>query len=172
VSTPLPAPRSDLGCHIDGFIATQAQTIVVAADFEAPVAAGKASDVIAAARTCFDAAIRLIRPGKDVAEVAKTLEAIAEAYGCSLVEGVMSHQMKQFTIDANKCVLNKVTPEHRVENEEFEENEVYAIDIVVSTGGQRRRLGSGAACGRGREGRPGPLAAVGGMVPVQWPLRG
>jgi methionine aminopeptidase len=143
-------PRSDLGCHIDGFIATQAQTIVVAADFEAPVS-GKAADVIAAARTCFDAAIRLIRPGKHVADVAKTLEAIAEVYGCSLVEGVMSHQMKQFTIDANKCVLNKVTPEQRVENEEFEENEVYAIDIVVSTGARscaRPCAGAAGACRR------------------------
>jgi methionine aminopeptidase len=106
---------------------------VVAADFQAPVT-GKAADVIAAARTCFDAAIRLIRPGKSVADVSKTLDAIAQVYGCNLVEGVMTHQMKQFTIDANKCVLNKTTPEHRVENEEFEENEVYAIDIVVSSG--------------------------------------
>lgn len=96
--------------------------------------------MIAAARTCFDAAIRLIRPGKSVADVSKTLDAIAQVYGCNLVEGVMTHQMKQFTIDANKCVLNKTTPEHRVENEEFEENEVYAIDIVVSSGASRRSL--------------------------------
>jgi methionine aminopeptidase len=131
------AACSDLGCHIDGFIASHAQTIVVAADFDAPVT-GKAADVISAARTCFDAAIRLIRPGKSVADVSKTLDAIAQVYGCNLVEGVMTHQMKQFTIDANKCVLNKISPEHRVENEEFEENEVYAIDIVVSTGANRR----------------------------------
>lgn len=46
----------------------------------------------------------------------------------------MSHEMKQFVIDGNKCVLNKPTPEAKVEDTEFEENEVYAIDIVVSTG--------------------------------------
>jgi curved DNA binding protein len=42
--------------------------------------------------------------------------------------------MKQFVMDGNKCVLNKPSPEHRVEDAEFEENEVYAVDIVISTG--------------------------------------
>ena len=59
---------------------------------------------------------------------------IAEAYGCSLVEGVMSHQVKQFVIDANKCVLNKPTPDAKVEDGTFEENEAWVIDIVLSTG--------------------------------------
>lgn len=57
-----------------------------------------------------------------------------EPFGCQLVEGVMSHQMKQHIIDGNKCVLNRTSPEHRVEDAEFEPNEVYAVDIVVSTG--------------------------------------
>jgi len=65
-------------------------------------------------------------------QVSATLQQIAEAYGTSLVEGVLSHQLKQFVIDGNKCVLNKPTPDHRAEDGEFEENEVYGIDILVS----------------------------------------
>ena len=65
-------------------------------------------------------------------QVSGVLQQIAEAYGTSLVEGVLSHQLKQFVIDGNKCVLNKPTPEHRAEDGEFEENEVYGIDILVS----------------------------------------
>lgn len=53
---------SDLGCHIDGFIATQAQTVLVAASFDTPVT-GKAADLLEAARTAFNAAIRLVKPG-------------------------------------------------------------------------------------------------------------
>ncbi len=124
--------RSDLGCHIDGFIATHAQTVVIQSA-DAPIT-GKAADLLAATRTAYEAALRLIRPGKKVSDVAGTLQKIAEAYGCTLVEGDMSHQMKQFVIDGNKCVLNRPTPEHKVEDQEFEENEVYAIDIVMSTG--------------------------------------
>lgn len=48
--------------------------------------------------------------------------------------GVMSHQMKQHVIDGNKCILSKSSPDQRVEDSLFEENEVYAVDIVVSTG--------------------------------------
>jgi len=125
--------KIDLGVHIDGFIATVAQTIVVQDSADAPVT-GRAADVISAARTAFDAALRLIRPGKRVSDVAATLQAIAEAYGCNVVEGVLTHQMKQFIIDGNKCVLNKPSPENKVEDAEFEENEVYAVDIVISTG--------------------------------------
>lgn len=80
------------------------------------------------------------------AQVPGTLQQVAEAYGVNLVEGVLSHQLKQFVIDGNKCVLNKATPEHRVEDGEFEENEVYAIDIVVR--GCASYFPSRSVCGR------------------------
>lgn len=64
-----------------------------------------------------------------------------------MVEGVLSHQMKQFVIDANKCVLNRPSlPDTRAEDGEFEENEVYAVDIVVSTGEGRTRVRLQHAC--------------------------
>ena len=50
------------------------------------------------------------------------------------MEGVLSHQLKQFVIDGNKVVLSISNPDTRVDDAEFEENEVYAIDIVTSTG--------------------------------------
>ncbi len=65
---------------------------------------------------------RLLCP--QVSDVAPVLGSIAEAYGVNLVEGVMSHQMSQFIIDGNKCVLNKPGPDAKVEDAEFEENEV------------------------------------------------
>ena len=53
---------SDLGCHIDGFIAVVAHTHVLQ---EGPVT-GRAADVIAAASTAAEVALRLVRPGKKV----------------------------------------------------------------------------------------------------------
>lgn len=76
-----PWPRSDLGCHIDGYIAQAAHSLVVASDPSAPVT-GRAADAILCAQTCFDAAARLMRPGKKASEVAGPLNKIAEAYGC------------------------------------------------------------------------------------------
>lgn len=49
-----------MGCHIDGFIAVVAHTHVLR---EGPVT-GRAADVIAAANTAAEVALRLVRPGK------------------------------------------------------------------------------------------------------------
>ena len=53
---------SDMACHIDGFIAAVAHTHVLQ---EGPVT-GRAADVIAAANTAAEVALRLVRPGKKV----------------------------------------------------------------------------------------------------------
>lgn len=67
-------------------------------------------------------------------EVTEAIQKVAAAYDCKIVEGVLSHQLKQFVIDGNKVILSITNPETRVDDAEFEENEVYAIDIVTSTG--------------------------------------
>jgi len=130
--------KIDLGAHIDGFVAVTAHTLLVQG--AAGPVTGPAADVIMAAQTCAEVAMRMVKPGKMVSAIPEQLEKVVEAYGCNLVEGVMSHQMKQFVIDGNKVVLNKVSPEHRVEDSEFEEFEVYAIDVVVSNGDGKAKM--------------------------------
>jgi methionine aminopeptidase len=66
--------------------------------------------------------------------VSDAIQKVAAAYDCKIVEGVLSHQLKQFVIDGNKAILSVSNPETRVDDAEFEENEVYSIDIVTSTG--------------------------------------
>ncbi|KAL3699035.1 hypothetical protein R1sor_017057 [Riccia sorocarpa] len=128
--------KIDLGCHIDGFVTVVAHTHVVQ---EGPVT-GRAADVLAAANTAAEVALRLVRPGRKNKDVTEALQKVAAAYDCKIAEGVLSHQMKQFVIDANKVILSVSNPETRVDDAEFEENEVYAIDIVTSTGEGKPRL--------------------------------
>jgi len=106
---------------------------------EGPVT-GRAADVLAAAHTAAEVALRLVRPGKKNKDVTEAIQKVAAAYDCKIAEGVLSHQMKQFVIDANKVILSVSNPETRVDDAEFEENEVYAIDIVTSTGYGKPRL--------------------------------
>ncbi|PWA79319.1 ERBB-3 BINDING PROTEIN 1 [Artemisia annua] len=182
--------KIDMGCHIDGFIAVVAHTHVLQ---EGPVT-GRAADVIAAANTAAEVALRLVRPGKKLfnvvfphrsllelnsfpildgffvrlwsysddafnshsytdreshlpffriyrnQDVTEAIQKVAAAYDCKIVEGVLSHQLKQFVIDGNKVVLSVANPDTRVDDAEFEENEVYAIDIVTSTGDGKPKL--------------------------------
>lgn len=75
--------------------------------------------------------ICLLSQNKDVSDA---IQKVAAAYDCKIVEGVLSHQLKQFVIDGNKAILSVSNPDTRVDDAEFEENEVYSIDIVTSTG--------------------------------------
>ncbi|KAL7590189.1 hypothetical protein Lser_V15G39374 [Lactuca serriola] len=128
--------KIDMGCHIDGFIAVVGHTHVLQ---QGPVT-GRAADAIAAANTAAEVALRLVKPGKKNQDVTEAIQKVAAAYDCKIVEGVLSHQLKQFVIDGNKVVLSVSNPETRVDDAEFEENEVYAIDIVTSTGEGKPRL--------------------------------
>merc|ERR1712228_858960 len=49
-------------------------------------------------------------------------------------QGVLSHQLKKHAIDGNRVIINAETPEQMVDEFEFELNEVYCIDIVMSSG--------------------------------------
>ncbi|KAJ6742316.1 ERBB-3 BINDING PROTEIN 1 [Salix viminalis] len=128
--------KIDLGCHIDGFIAVVGHTHALQSG---PVT-GRAADVIAAANTAAEVALRLVRPGKKNKDVTEAIQKVAAAYDCKIVEGVLSHQLKQFVIDGNKVILSVSNSDTRVEDAEFEENEVYAVDIVTSTGEGKPKL--------------------------------
>jgi len=125
--------KLDLGAHVDGFVATVAHTVVLMGDMNAPVT-GVQADVMAAAVTAGEAAIRKLRPGCNAADVGKAIERVAEDFGVNVVEGVLTHSMKRFVIDGNKVILNKPSPELKAGDETIEVNEVYALDIVLSSG--------------------------------------
>jgi methionine aminopeptidase len=62
------------------------------------------------------------------------VDAIAAAYGVTAVQGVLSHQVKKHVIDGNRVIANKTTIEHKVDEVTLEANDVFAFDVVMSTG--------------------------------------
>jgi len=124
--------KLDMGVHIDGFIAMVANTVMVSAD-GAP-ATGRKADVMMAVAVAAEAALATIKPECSNKDVTAVIERAAAAFNVNVVEGVLSHQMKQHVIDGNKVILAKESAEHRVEEEEIEELDVFAIDIIFTTG--------------------------------------
>lgn len=125
--------KIDLGCHIDGFVAQIAHTIVIGATAAKKVT-GKKAEVIVAARKCFDAAIRLIKEGNVNTQVTKMIGQISAVYKVNPVEGVLSHRVKKHMIDGDDAIINKETTDQKVEEHKFEKHEVYVIDVILSTG--------------------------------------
>lgn len=132
------AVKIDLGVHIDGMCAMVAHTVLLGADGTAPVT-GPQADVIAAAHQAAEVALRLIKPGNKNTAVTEAIEKVAEAYGVKAVGGVQSTQLKPFMLEAEKTIALRRDPEQRVDEVTFEANEVYAIDIAMTTGDGKPR---------------------------------
>jgi len=127
--------KLDLGAHIDGFIAVVAHTWVLGATAEAPVT-GRKADVMMAAHLASEAALRLVKPGMENTEVTETINKIGEAFECKPCEGMVSHNLEQNIVDGEKTINNCLNEAQSKDSEthEFKLHEVYAVDVLVSTG--------------------------------------
>jgi len=125
-----------VGVHIDGYSAVLAHTLIVAdaKDEKTKVMTGKAAQVVTAAYTAAEVALRLLKDGNTNTQVTDAIAKVASSFKVQAVQGVLSHQMKHFIIDGSKVILNRADPEQKVDEIKFETNEVYALDIVMSTG--------------------------------------
>lgn len=136
--------KIDLAVHIDGYIASIAFSHVVGATKENPVT-GRKADVIRAAYTALDAAMRLIKGGVDNFKVTDVIQKAAEEYQCKPVEGMLSHQLYRNQFEGKKSIIQNPNEAQKREHEksEFDVNEVYALDILVSTGeGKAKEISS------------------------------
>jgi curved DNA binding protein len=133
--------KVDLGVHIDGYVATTAHTWILPL-LDAPEGhqfTGKMADVVCAAYYASECALHLLQPGRTNTEVTKMIRAVADCFHVNPVEAVLSHRMKQNCIDANDVILNREEVDQHVEEFKFEINQVYGIDILMSTGEGKTR---------------------------------
>jgi len=145
-STPLKTGdivKVDLGVHIDGYLAVAAQTFAVGNEESTtphPIT-GRVADAYAAALVASDCALRLLKPGNKNNQVSEIIDKVCKDFNVKAVQGVLSHQLKRNLIDGDKVIINRQEVEQKVDECEFQVNEVYAIDIVMSTGeGKPREL--------------------------------
>lgn len=126
--------KVDLGAHIDGFIAVVAHTIVVGSSGNKVT--GRKADAILAAHYASQAALRLLKPGNETYAITEAVQKVAESFKCKPVEGMLSHQLKQFKIDGEKTIIQNPNDAQKKEHEKFEldKHEVYAMDVLISTG--------------------------------------
>ncbi len=79
--------KIQLGAHIDGFAAISGETIVVGASAEHPVT-GRRADVLKAAYTAAEAAMRTVKVGNKNWAVTEIVGRTAAAWDCKPVEGM------------------------------------------------------------------------------------
>ena len=131
--------KVDLGCHIDGFVALAANTVVIPDENMTAEKKAEINDLMSAARLMGEVCQRVIRPGNTNTQVTEALATIAKAYDVHLLQGILMHQMKQFVLDANKVILASSETTDKVDEVRFEPNEVYTVDIAVTKGEGKTR---------------------------------
>jgi methionine aminopeptidase len=66
--------------------------------------------------------------------VTANIQAVCDDFEMNPMQGVLSHKMKKHLCDGNECIINKETPEQRVEDWEFAPGDIIALDVFVSSG--------------------------------------
>ncbi|KAJ1340866.1 DNA-binding protein, 42 kDa [Batrachochytrium salamandrivorans] len=127
--------RIELGAHIDGYIGQVAHTFVVGASKENPVT-GRKADVLQAAYTAAEVAVRTIKPGNTSWAVSDLITKAAKEFDCKAAEGMTTHQILRNVLDGPKQVVQNPADQSRKDIPEatFEEGEVYSIDVLICTG--------------------------------------
>ncbi|XP_046860353.1 proliferation-associated protein 2G4-like [Xenia sp. Carnegie-2017] len=127
--------KIDLGIHIDGYIAVVGHTVVVGASKEKKVT-GRKADVLLAAHYTSELLHRTVKPDEENFTVSDNIEKVAEAFKCKPVEGMLSHQLKRNVIDGEKSIIQNPNESQKKEHEKctFNVHEVYAIDVLISSG--------------------------------------
>ena len=139
----------DLGCHIDGYIAVAAHTCIVpeSADAPPPDQEELTGNVAVAAYHAMLVAAKTIAAGAKNTDVTAAVERVAKEYGVVPISSVRMHQMKRYVLDGVKEVALKTPSPEEVEAEgklpecTFEQFEVYAVDVAMSTGDGNARPG-------------------------------
>jgi len=122
--------KVDLGCHIDGYIALAAHTIVVGTG----KVTGKVADAMHACHNAIEGALRTLKVGSTNVEVTATVDAIAKKFEVQPLHGVLSHELKRAELETNNVIAHRLSPEERVQPFQFEPNQVYCIDMVMTAG--------------------------------------
>jgi methionine aminopeptidase len=91
-----------------------------------------------AAYNAMEMALRMIKPTKGLknADITEQIMKIAKTYETIPVENMLSQQMERFKPAADKQIIQNPAEDQKskIEKCTFEEYEVYAIDILISSG--------------------------------------
>ncbi|MCJ7635851.1 MAG: M24 family metallopeptidase [Nitrososphaeraceae archaeon] len=148
--------KIELGVHIDGFPSQIAFTTLVTNSKEKIDANDKRANVLKAVIEASREISKMMKPGVMNTEVVKIMKNCADKYNCTLplcnengiIPGVLSFQISRYIIDGHtEDTKDDINFIHRFilsrENSTYdfglmelplEENEVYAIDIVMCSG--------------------------------------
>lgn len=124
--------KVQLGAQIDGYPSILAETVAVGASAEKP-ATGRAADAIRAVQTAADVIIRLMKPGAVNHDIGRQVAQSIRDFDVRMLESIQTNQFNKDDIDGKKKLVIGTDASSRADSCKLEENEVYGVDVVVTT---------------------------------------
>jgi len=152
--------KVEIGSHIDGFPAFVAHSVVVGAGGENKVT-GRKADVMWAAYNAAEVAVRMLKPGTTNHEITEAIRVTTKCYDCKPIQNMASYNIEKDIVEGEKSILQnpvdhlsqrlqregnkdenpsgnkQVNPALMGEKQEIEVGDVWAIDVLASTGDGR-----------------------------------
>ncbi|KAL0230008.1 hypothetical protein PCE1_003572 [Barthelona sp. PCE] len=122
--------KIEVGIHIDGEPVCAAFTVVIGQE----EVTGRKADVMAAVCKAGEAVYKMLRPGVQAHEISRIVGEVAAEFDCRPVQGTMSHQVGYYILKGANCIPNRQEADVKYENFTVEENTVFNINILMSTG--------------------------------------
>ncbi|MHB8118486.1 MAG: type II methionyl aminopeptidase [Methanothrix sp.] len=115
--------KLDVGVHMDGYIADAAITIDLSGH----------DKLVEASRVALEAALEIIRPGIDTAQIGKTIEEAITGYGYKPVYNLTGHGLSRYLAHDEPAVPNRAMEKGTV----LKDGDVIAIEPFATNGSGR-----------------------------------
>jgi len=87
----------DVGAHVDGFVGDNALTVDLS---------GKYSDHVKAAKDAMEAAAKMVGPGANISEIAKTIQETIQSYNLHPIRNLSGHHIDRWVIHDSPSMPN------------------------------------------------------------------
>jgi methionine aminopeptidase len=87
-----------------------------------------------ACQNALEGALRKLKVGSSNIDVTATVDLIARQFDVQPLHGVLSHELKRAELETNNVIAHRLSAEERVQPFQFEPNQVYCIDMVMTAG--------------------------------------
>ncbi|KAI3405132.1 hypothetical protein KGF56_002088 [Candida oxycetoniae] len=124
-----------LGAQIDGFPSIVGETFVVGeAESSGPIT-GQKADLLQAAWIASEAALRTFKPGNKNWDITNIVAKVAKEFDVTPLENMLSHNQERLVLYGPKEIILNPSKQNKnsMDTHKFEENDVYGLDILIST---------------------------------------
>lgn len=124
--------KIELGLHVNNCPSFACQSFIIGSVDQDDVK----SKLLKAAWKAAQETARDLRPGQNLDQLTDKFANIPAEFGCNYTQGLMTHVISRNNLAGDKGLIYRPTPDQRklAVGQIVEENEVYLIDVVVSSG--------------------------------------